>query len=385
MTSERTIPFGQPWIEERDRAAVLEVLQGPILTHGPQCKAFEQEFAEFLGDGAYAVTVSSCTAALHLAYFHYGIGAGDEVIVPAQTHVATAHAVELVGATPVFVDCDQNGNIDCTQVAAAITPNTKAITLVHFLGMPCAMDQIVAIAERHDLKVIEDCAIALGTRYDSKHVGLLGDVGCFSFYPVKHITTAEGGMFVSRHADVVDSVRKLRAFGMDRSFAERTMPGIYDVVTLGFNYRMSDLQAALGRQQLLKLPEILARRRENFTQLQSLLSGLSDIRVLAAEEAGQMHSHYCLSIVLMGQLAAQRKTIVMQLREMGVGTSVYYPQPVPRMTYYQRKYGYEASRYPNATTISDASIALPVAPHVTLADTEYIAACLEQAIAKVKA
>jgi len=225
----------------------------------------------------------------------------------------------------------------------------------------------------------------LGTRYRGKHVGLLGDVGCFSFYPVKHITTAEGGMLVSRHPEVVESVRKLRAFGMDRGFAERSLPGMYDVTALGFNYRMSDLQAALGRQQLTKLPDILAKRRENFLALKAQLASLPEVRVLDAEEVGQLHSHYCLSIVLEAALAPYRNAVVLALKEMGVGTSVYYPQPVPRMTYYQRKYGYDAEQYPNATAISDASIALPVAPHVTLADIDYMAACIRQAIAKVKA
>ena len=199
MTSSRNIPFGRPWITDADREAVMEVLQGHILTHGPQGQAFEKEFAAFTGDQAHCVTVSSGMAALHLAYLHFGIGVGDEVIVPAQTHVATVHAVEWVGAQPVFVDCDgATGNLTAAGIAAAISPRTKAISVVHFNGIPCSMAEIMAVAEPHGLKVIEDCALAVGARYQGKHVGLWGDAGCFSFYPVKHITTGEGGMFITR-------------------------------------------------------------------------------------------------------------------------------------------------------------------------------------------
>src|SRR5437016_716483 len=173
MFDVRTIPFGRPWITDDDRKAVMEVLDGHILTHGPQCAAFEAEFAAFLGDGAHCVSVSSCMAALHLAYLHFGIGAGDEVIVPAQTHVATAHAVEWVGAKPVFVDCDpRTGNLTAARIAPHLTAQTKAISVVHFVGIPCAMPEIVALAATHGLRIIEDCAIALGSRYEGRHVGL---------------------------------------------------------------------------------------------------------------------------------------------------------------------------------------------------------------------
>ena len=384
MTATRSIPFGRPWITELDRQAVVDVLQGHILTHGPQCKAFEQEFADFMGEGAHCVSVSSCMAALHLCYFHMGLGPGDEVIVPAQTHSATAHAVELVGARPVFVDCcPQTGNIDCSQIESLINPSTKALSLVHFLGIPCNMDQVISLAERHGLKVVEDCALAIGARYKGKHVGLFGDYGCFSFYPVKHITTGEGGMFVSRHKDVVDSVAKLRAFGTDRTHTERAIPGMYDVTGLGLNYRMSEMQAALGRRQVLKLGEILERRQNNFLTLKSRLSDIAGISILDADNGDADNSHYCLSVVFNDGAAARRDQIVKALNDAGVGTSIYYPQPVPRMTYYKSKYGYEAARYPNASAISDGSIALPVGPHVNEEDVEYIAASLRQAIREV--
>jgi perosamine synthetase len=377
MTQYRSIPFGRPWITEEERSAVMEVLHGHILTHGPQCKAFETEFAAFVGDGAHCVTVSSGMAALHLAYLHFGIGAGDEVIVPAQTHVATVHAVEWVGARPVFVDCSPNtGNLTAEGIAAAVTRRTKAISVVHFLGIPCAMPEIMEVARQHGLKVVEDCALAVGAHYQGRHVGLFGDAGCFSFYPAKHMTTGEGGMFVTRHEEVAQGVAKLRAFGVDRSYAERTIPGMYDVPMLGLNYRMSEMQAALGRVQLGRIQEILARRRANFDALKRGLADIPGLTVLDSQLPEAQNSHYCLSLVLDKADRQQRDALVTQLNAVNIGTSIYYPHPVPRLAYYRGKYGYEAGRFTRAERISDQSIALPVGPHISGADLEFIIANL---------
>ncbi len=379
----RNIPFARPWITDEEKQAVLKVLDGYTLTHGPQCKEFEQRFSEFLGQGANSVTVSSCMAALHLAYLHLDIGKGDDVIVPAQTHTATVHAVEWVGARPVFVDCDlSTGNINVESIEEAITSRTKAISVVHFLGIPCNMPEIMSIADKYNLKVVEDCAIALGARYGGKHVGLFGDVGCFSFYPVKHITTAEGGMFVTKHHDVIDIVSKLREFGVDRIYTERTIPGMYDVVMLGTNYRMSELQAAIGIQQIRKIKDILDRRQKNFNQLKRILLDLDGILIIDSNDANATSSHYCLSIVLQGALQRYRNDIVLELNRAGVGTSVYYPQPVPRMSYYKKKYGYDATRFRNAEQISDCSIALPVGPHISSEDIDYISNVLKNILRK---
>src|SRR5262249_39092331 len=163
------------------------------------------------------------------ACVHFGLGPGDEAVVPAQTHVATAHAVELTGATPVFVDCDlATGNVGADDVEAVLTERTKAILVVHYLRIPCGMPAIVELARARGIAVIEDCALAVGATFDGTHVGLFGDAGCFSFYPVKHITTAEGGLFVSRHSDVAEAVARLRAFMVDRKHDERAVPGMYD-------------------------------------------------------------------------------------------------------------------------------------------------------------
>ena len=384
MTGIPSIPFGRPWITNSEREAVQKVLEGHILTHGAKCKEFENAFAQFIGRNTFCFAVSSCMSALHLAYFQMGIGPGDEVIVPAQTHTATVHAVELVGATPIFVDCDlQTGNMNCERIEAAITTSTKAIGLVHFLGIPCDMDQILHIADQHQLKVIEDCALAVGARYKGKHVGLFGDAGCFSFYPVKHITTGEGGMFVTRHADIGEQISRLRAFGVDRSHDERAVPGKYDVTVLGLNARMSEMQAAIGCQQLGKIGQILELRANNFNRLKASLTDIKGISILDADHPDKSSSHYCLSVILHGHLKNYRDKIVRGLNNIGVGTSIYYPHPVPRLTYYAKKYGFQQESCVNASAISDHSIALPVAPHVTLSDVEYISGSLKKVIEKV--
>ena len=354
----------------------MEVLEGPILAHGPESKRFEDAFAEFIGDGAHCISMSSGAAALHLAYEHFGIGPGDEVILPAQTHAATANTAEWVGATSVFVDCDlRDGNVTAEAIRAAITDKTKAIAIVHFVGIPCDMRAIAAIADEHGLPLIEDCALAVGARLDGTHVGLFGDAGCFSFYPVKHITTAEGGMFITKHEDVAAHVKLLHAHGVDRSHGERSVPGMYDVPTIGLNYRISEPQAALGRSQLRRIDEILARRAMNFAALREMLVA-AGLHVLD----GPGNSHYCLSVVLDEDARERRAEILRRLGESGVGASVYYPQPVPRMTYYREKYGYDAARYPNAEAISDRGIALPVGPHLEDGDAGHIAEALIEAM-----
>jgi perosamine synthetase len=387
MTEKRSIQFARPWITDKEREAVLEVLKGDILTHGPQNKAFEEEFGRFIGSGkeeVHCVAVSSCMAALHLAYWQMGIGKGDEVIVAAQTHVATAHAVEAVGARPVFIDCEPGtGNMAPRKIEGLITKKTKAIGLVHFLGIPCQMDAIVEIAEKHDLKIIEDCALAVGSRFKGKHVGIFGDAGCFSFYPVKHLTTGDGGMFITRHKDLAERVMKARAFGVDRNFGERTIPGMYDVPTLGLNYRMSDINASIGRVQLSRVAEILQRRKENFENLKSGLTAVKNISIIDSPHKDVINSHYCLTIVLDGKLSTKRNEMVNLLNAGGVGTSVYYPQPVPRMAYYRNKYGYDPKLFPQAERISDQSIALPVGPHLNSGDMAYIADHVKEAVKAV--
>lgn len=382
--AQRKIAFGMPLIGPEERAAVAEVLNGPCLTHGPRVKEFERAFAEFT-KAPYAIAVNSCTAALHLAYLAMGIGPGDEVIVPAQTHVATAHAVELVGARPVFCDSEpRTGNIDLDQIESLVTPRTKAISPVHYLGLPVDMKRLVSIANSKGLRVIEDCALSLGAYESNVHTGLLGDCGAFSFYPAKHITTAEGGMFITRDEQLAKRVSAGRAFGIDRNIvSERHLPGAYDVTALGLNYRMSELNAAMGICQMQRLSEILARRNENHARLTALLRQIEELELLSSIRIDAVNSHYCHVAILRGRLANRRVEIIERLKQIGVETSVYYPRPIPNMTYYTQRYGYTERDFPIAVRLSNQGIALPVGPHLTPDDMVYVAAMLKQVIREV--
>ncbi|MCB1920355.1 MAG: DegT/DnrJ/EryC1/StrS family aminotransferase [Candidatus Competibacteraceae bacterium] len=377
------IPFGWPIIDDEERRAVTEVLSGPILVHGPKATEFEAAFAAFV-DAPHAVAVSSCTAGMHLLYFSLGLGAGDEVIIPAMTHVATAHAVALTGAKPVFVDAElETGNIDIDKIEAAITHRTRAIAVVHYLGMPVDMVRVRRIADRYGLFVLEDCALACGTRLDGVHAGLWGNAGVFSFYPVKHITTAEGGMVVTRDGLLADRIRLLRAFGVDRAHGERKVPGVYETVALGFNYRMSEIHAAIGIEQVRKLPGFLQVRGENYQALRDSLQGIPGLRVLEGQHgAGTQYTHswYCLNILLDDRLAKQRAKVIEAMNAAGVGTSVYYPHPVPRFQYYQQQASYDNRRYINAAAIADRSLALPVGPHLGTKEMASIAKTLQTVI-----
>ncbi len=380
----KTIPFGRPMIGEEEKSAVMEVLNDPILVHGPRSKEFENSFAAYT-KAPHAVSVSSCTAALHLSYFYLKLKAGDEVIVPAQTHNATAHAVEFCGAKPVFVDAEiKTGNIDIDQIEPLITERTKAISIVHFLGMPVNMDRINEIAKKYGLFVVEDDALAIGTYYKGVHAGLLGDVGCFSFYPIKHMTTAEGGMLITRNEEIATGITRQRAFGVDRTQGERKIPGIYDVTMLGYNYRMNEIQAALGIEQVKRMNEFLKQRKLNYERLYDGLKEIDEISLFQPSHGDYQSSYYCLSILLNESLVEKRFEIVDYLKGHGVGTSVYYPHPVPHLTYYKEKYGYGEETYPVAAMISNGSIALPVGPHLNIEDMDYIIASISKAIKEVK-
>ena len=367
MTNRDEIPFGRPTIGTEERAAVAEVLAGTTLTHGPHVKEFESAFAKFTG-APYAVATATCMAALHLAYLAIDLGPGDEVIVAAQTHVATAHAVEICGAKPVFLDCDpRTGNIDLEMIERLITERTRAIGLVHYVGLPVDMNRVVQIARCHELFVVEDCAVALGAKVDGVHVGLLGDVGTFSFYPVKHITTGEGGMAITNRADLADRMSKQRAFGIDKSvLSDRRHTSAYEIEYVGLNYRLAEASAAMGVVQLGRLPEFLEHRKRTFRSLRDGLATIPGLRVIESDSDGPLEaSHYCLVAMLDDRLATRRTEIIEALKGRGIGTSVYYPKALPDTQFYAQKYGYSRGACPNATAISNKSLAFPVAPHVT--------------------
>lgn len=378
----KNIAFARPMLGDEEQSAVHDVLSGPILVHGPKATEFEARFANFT-NAPEAVSVASCTAGMHLVYTAWGLGPGDEVVVPAQTHVATAHAIEFTGAKAVFVDAEmETGNIDIDKIASAITPRTKAITVVHYLGVPVDMPQIVALAQKHDLRILEDCALALGAYVDKKHVGLHGDAGVFSFYPVKHITTAEGGMVILKNRDLAKTIRLLKAFGVDRTHQERTTPGVYDSLMVGLNYRMNEIAAVLGIVQLRKLPSFLVRRKDNYEYLRNQLEGLPDSFILPQPSDDHLRSsYYCMGLLLDESLVPSRAVIREQLQAKGIGTSIYYPHPVPRMHVYKEKYDYNEDQYSVAARISDGVICLPIGPHLDIADMEHISAAIKIVLA----
>ena len=235
------------------------------------------------------------------------------------------------------------------------------------------MNKINEIAKKNNLFVIEDCALALGSTINNKHVGLFGDVGVFSFYPVKHMTTAEGGIIISKNKNLIKKLKLKKAFGVNKTFSERKIPGFYDCVTLGFNYRMSELNAAIGIEQVKKVPSFLKKRKKNFERLIFLLRDLKNIRVIDSGKKILQNSHYCLAILLDKKISKFRMQIVKKLNNLGIGTSIYYPQPVPRMKYYKNKYGYNKNNFKNAEMFSDSSICFPVGPHLNQNHMTFIA------------
>jgi dTDP-4-amino-4,6-dideoxygalactose transaminase len=349
-------------------------------------KEFEASVAEFTG-APHAIGTATCMASLHLAYLAIDLGPGDEVIVPAQTHVAMAQAVELCGATPVFCDCEPvTGNVDLDALEGLIGPKTRAISVVHYLGLPVEMERVNAIARERDLYVVEDCAIALGARIGGKHVGLHGDIGCFSFYPVKHITTGEGGMVITTREEIADRVSKQRAFGIDKSvLADRRHSGAYDVVLPGLNYRLGEIAAAIGVEQMRRLPEFLEARERNYRRLFEGLEGVAELDLVRSDDEGDREaSHYCLVARLRPPLDERREELIDTLKSRGVGCSVYYPKPLPDTSYYAAKYGGRGD-FPEAARISYGSIALPVGPHVSEEDLDLIIDSIKEVVAQTAA
>lgn len=367
-----SIPFGKPLISEKEINLVKKTIRSNILVHGSKSVDFENKFKKFTRS-KHAISVSNCTTGMNLIYFSMGIGKGDEVIVPAQTHIATAHAVEYTGAKAVFADCDiETGNISLFEIKKKFTKKTKAICVVHFLGIPVDIKPIKKFAKENNLLLIEDCALALGSTYHNKHVGTIGDAGIFSFYPVKHITTGEGGMIITNKKKLADKLRLLRAFGVNKNYQERKKPGLYNSNLLGLNFRMSEIHSSLGCSQMDKISFFLKKRKINFEIMIKNLRNEKNISIIKSTKNYLKNSHYCFTIVLKGKLRGKRDRIIRDLNLCGIGTSIYYPHPLPRMNYYKKKYHINLNNYKNASIISDFSIALPVGPHISATQAQQI-------------
>ncbi len=373
------VPFGRPDITKKEIKAVVKVLKNPILAHGPLSHKFETLFAKFTGS-KFATSVSSCTAGMHLFYLANNIKKGDEVIVTAQSHVSTAHSISITGARPVFVDCNSyNGTIDINKIKEKITKKTKAISIVHHLGNPADVQSVLKIAKKNKLLVLEDCATALGAKINKKHVGNFGNVGVFSFYPIKHMTTGEGGMVISNDKKIIEKINKLKAFGVNRNYLNRRVPGEYDANLLGLNYRMNEISAAIGIEQIQRFPKFLEIRKKNYNYLVSKIQKKNNFNIVDFKNKKFNGSYYCLCLVV-NDKRINRLEVIKKLNKKGVGTSIYYPKPIPQMSYYKKKYGYSSNNFSNAEKFSYRSIALPLGTHLKKKDLDLIANSINKVI-----
>ena len=374
----KKIKFATPLINFREKKEILKVLSSGIFSQASKCRKFEEDFRK-LTKAKYTATVNSCTSGMHLFYYSMGLKKGDEVIVPAQTHVATAHAIELTGAKPVFVDSNlEDGNVDIEKVKKKINKKTKAICIVHFLGFPVEMDKLKKIARKNNLLLLEDCALSLGAKYKKIHTGLWGDAGVFSFYPTKQITSGEGGMIITNNKKIYDKIRIKKSLGVSKSFLERRVSGIYDTIDVGFNYRMSEIHAVIGIEQLKKFPFFLKSRRNNFFYLKQKIEKIKNIQILFSKKKDAINAYYCMNILLLNKNLRERNLVITNLEKRNIGVSVNYPQPVPRMKYYKKRYGYDKDQFKNAEFISDKSISLPLGPHLTKKNLDHIANSLKK-------
>lgn len=373
MSSE-FIPFHKPAIGEEEIRSVVETLRSGWLTTGPKVKLFEAEFATYTGS-SHAVAVNSATAALHLALEAVGIKSGDEVIVPTMTFTATAEVVLYLGARPVLVDCRTDDlNIDVDRIEAAITKNTKAIVPVHIAGRPCAMDQILAIAQRHGLRVIEDAAHALPASHCGRKVGAIGDITCFSFYATKTITTGEGGMATTNNPEWANRMRMMSLHGISHDAWDRyTEQGswYYEVLRPGYKYNMTDIAAALGIEQLKKCDAFYQARLRIAESYGQAFADLPEIET-PGDSSGLQHAWHLYIIQLNpDRLRINRRDFIKALNSRKIGTSVHFI-PLHLHPFYKQTYGYQASDFPQASTAFDRIVSLPIYPMMTERDVSCV-------------
>jgi len=377
------LPFARPDIGEAEIAAVTQALRSGWVTTGPKTKEFEQAFTDYLGgNGLQSIAVNSATAGLHLALEALGIGPGDEVIAPTLTFTATVEVVRYLGADPVLVDVEPiTLNIDPGAIRAAITPRTKAIMPVHYAGLACRMDEILAIAREHGLKVVEDAAHALPTTWKGQLVGQLqSDVTVFSFYANKTITTGEGGMAVTRHPALAERMRVMRLHGMSRDafdrFSAKTPAWYYEIVAPGFKYNMTDVAAAMGVEQLARLPQFVQRRQYLAARYQAQLAGLPLVQPADAP-AGDTHAWHLYVVRLVPGARAGRDEIIQALSDRGIGTSVHYV-PLHRQPYWRDRYQLTPARFPHAEAAYQCMLSLPLFTAMHDTDQDRVIAALHE-------
>lgn len=379
MTMEWKIPLSDIDLGNEEIEVAVEVLRSKWLSMGPVTQRFEEKFAEYLGV-KHAFGVSNGTAALHIAHLVSGIKMGDEVIVPSLTFVSTANSALYCGAKPVFADITglDNFNISPDTILEKITNRTKAITMVHYGGYPCDMDAIMEIAEDHNLKVIEDAAHAPGAEYQGTKCGTIGDIGCFSFFANKNLVTGEGGMVVTNDDTLAEKIRITRSQGMTTLTWDRHKGHAhsYDVVDMGFNYRINEIASAIGSVQLKKLDESNARRRKLVEEYRKKLKDVSGISVPFKDHKEKSSCHI-FPILLSDSI--NREEFMDGLKEKGIQTSIHYP-PVHLFTYYRKIFGFKEGMLPKTEFVGEHEVTLPLYPMMNVEDVKHVISCAVESL-----
>ncbi|MEK4146260.1 UDP-4-amino-4,6-dideoxy-N-acetyl-beta-L-altrosamine transaminase [Robertmurraya sp. FSL W8-0741] len=373
------LSYGQQWIDEEDVRIVVDTLKGAFITQGPAIEQFERTVAEYVG-AKYAVAFSNGTAALHGACFAAGIGKGDEVITSPITFAASSNCVLYCGGRPVFVDIDERTyNIDPKKISRAITENTKAIVAVDFTGQPADMDAIREIAAEHKLVVIEDAAHSLGASYKGQKIGTLADMTMFSFHPVKHVTTAEGGMIVTNSQEYAEKLKRFRSHGITNLHLSKDEgPWYYEMIELGYNYRLTDLQASLGVSQMKKLDSFIERRRMIVANYNKEFSKLDGVQIPYQLQSTDSSWHLYMLQLDLSKFKAGRRAIFEALRAENIGVHVHY-LPVYHHPYYQGL-GYEKGLCPIAEEWYESAITIPLFPKMSDEDVQSVIEAVRKVI-----
>jgi dTDP-4-amino-4,6-dideoxygalactose transaminase len=370
------LPFAEPDIGEEEIAEVVDSLRSGWLTTGPKASRFEKDFAQYLGSGLETLAVNSATAGLHLAAEACGIGPGSQVITTPYTFTATAEVIRYLGADPVFVDVlDDSLNIDPRLIEAAVTARTKAVIPVHFAGLACDMPSIIAIATRHQLRVIEDAAHALPTTSEGKLIGTLdSDATVFSFYATKTLAVGEGGMIVTRNTELARRCRVMRLHGIDRDafdrYTAKTPSWFYSVVAPGFKYNLTDLAAAIGLQQLRKVNQFQHRREQMARRYDEALEGLC-VRLPTHAPKRDIHAWHLYTIRLHPDAPVSRDEFIEAMARAGVGTSVHFI-PLHFHPYWRDAYSLKEEHFPVATRAYRSIVSLPIYTRMTDADQDRV-------------
>lgn len=371
------VPFFKPWITDSDKKLVIKTLDSRWLTGGPTLEKFEKKFNEFLGT-RYSIGVGSATQGLHLSMRSLGISNNDEVIVPTFTFAATANSVIYCGAKPVFADVDNDSfNITPNEIEKKITKKTKAIVVVHFGGQSCDMDKITKIASKHSLAIVEDCAHALGSTYDDKKCGSLGTIGCFSFYPTKIITTGEGGMVTTNDKKLNAKIRLLRSQGLSVQAPQREKmtKWQYDVVDLGYNYRLDEIRSSLGLSQLQRIKKINSMRikiAKKYTELLDKIPGITTPKI----KSKRNHIFHLYTIKIEDNYHMSRDKLFEKLSSKGIGTSIQY-FPLHGLSYYSKKYKIKKSNFPISNSLKNKVLSLPIFPQMTEKQIRFVVSQLK--------